>query len=193
MTVSNHTALYRFTFPAKPCDPDTPLSPLILVDLEDLPKSRTDGHVDVNSTTGRLSGTGTYSPSFGEGHYTAYFCADFSGATVRDSGRFNKGGATGAWTRFETPDLNGQILVRVGISFISVVQACGNAEREIPKFDFNQTLSVAEDAWDAKLSVIKIDAAGVSEELQTTFWSGVYRSMISPQGMSDSSYLQTDS
>ncbi|KAF2497292.1 hypothetical protein BU16DRAFT_549499 [Lophium mytilinum] len=202
MTVSNHTALYRFTFPTEPLDPDTTLSPLILVDLADLPNSRIKGHVEVDPVTGRLSGNGTYSPSFGIGQYTVHFCADFSGATVRDTGVFSNNRAgierslfvqedgvnvspqilpAGAWTRFHAPDSNGQILVRVGVSFISVAQACGNAEKEISDFDFNRTLSVAEHAWDAKLSVIEIDAAGVSEELQTTFWSGVYRSMISPQ------------
>jgi putative alpha-1,2-mannosidase len=86
----------------------------------------------------------------------------------------------GAWTQFHAPAQN-QIVVRVGVSFISVSQACHNAETEIPDFGFDQTLSAAKDTWRKKLSVIEVDATGVSDMLQTVFWSGAYRSMISPQ------------
>lgn len=203
MTVANHTALYRFTFPATPAEQDAPLSPLILVDLSDLPRSRSNGSVSVDATTARITGNGTFSPSFGIGTYELHFCADFSGSSVRDTGVFknNRAGSepkfqqvvpdgvnkspeilpAGAYARFNAPTTSNQILARVGLSFISVAQACSNAEREIPDFDFNGTLAIAEEAWRDKLSVVEIDAGGVSEDLQTVFWSGVYRSMISPQ------------
>ena len=79
------------------------------------------------------------------------------------------------------PPANNQILVRVGLSFISANQACANAEREIPEFDFEGTRSAAEDAWRKKLSVIQVDNTGVNSTIQTVFWSGAYRAMISPQ------------
>lgn len=72
-------------------------------------------------------------------------------------------------------------MVRVGLSFISVEKACNNAESEIPDADFQGVLSAAEEVWRKKLSVIQVNATGVSAELQTVFWSGTYRSMISPQ------------
>ena len=210
MTVTNHTALYRFTFPESPAGNITPsnqtreslpLSPLILVDLTDLPESRINGTIAVDSTTGRIIGNGTFAPSFGIGSYDAHFCADFSGAPIRDTGVFmnNRAGnepkslrtvadgvnspplPAGAWTQFHAPTSNNQILVRVGVSFISIAQACHNAEAEVPDFGFEKTLQAAEDVWRSKLSVIQIDADGVSDELQTVFWSGVYRSMLSPQ------------
>ncbi|TKA64136.1 hypothetical protein B0A49_09055, partial [Cryomyces minteri] len=93
MTVTNHTALYRFTFPnsgtAAPKSQlanETPLSPLILVDLTDLSDSRSGGNVSVNPQTGRMTGNGTFAPSFGVGSYVLHFCADFSGANVREAG-----------------------------------------------------------------------------------------------------------
>ena len=67
------------------------------------------------------------------------------------------------------------------LSFISPQQACRNAETEIPDFDFGRTLAAAEAVWKEKLSVLSIDATGVDASLQTVFWSGVYRSMLSPQ------------
>lgn len=84
------------------------------------------------------------------------------------------------WAQFHAP-ANNQILVRVGVSFINAAQACNNAESEIPEFDFEEALTAAQEAWRKKLSVIKVDATGVSDELQTVFWSGAYRAMISPQ------------
>ena len=204
MTVTNHTALYRVTFPtnsSKTYQNQTalPYSPLILFDLTDLPESRINGSIEVDGSTGRITGNGTFSPSFGLGTYDLHFCADFSGADIRDTGVFmnNRAGSqpksahirpngntplvpAGAWTQFHAPS-NNQILVRVGVSFMNTSHACHNAEVEVPDFGFDETLSAAEQVWREKLSVIEIDPTGVSDELQTVFWSGAYRAMISPQ------------
>ena len=208
MTVTNHTALYRFTFPEQPVAPyagnvSATLSPLILADLSDLPNSRINGSAAVDSSTGRMTGSGSFAPSFGIGSYVLHFCADFSGAPIRDTGVFinNRAGSNpknvnvvqdggntpptilpaGTWVQFDAPESNNEILARVGVSFISVDQACSNAEKEIPDFDFQVTQTAAEDAWREKLSVVSIDATGVDASLQKVFWSGIYRSMISPQ------------
>jgi putative alpha-1,2-mannosidase len=177
-----------------------PYSPLILVDLTDLPDSRTNASISVDPATGRISGSGTFSPSFGIGTYDLHFCTDFSGAVIRDTGVFQNNRAgnkaktvstrpdgvndpplpAGAWTQFRAPT-NNQILVRVGVSFMSIAQACHNAKTEIPDFGFEKVLTSAEEAWRKKFSVVEVDSTGVSDELQTTFWSGMYRSMISPQ------------
>jgi predicted alpha-1,2-mannosidase len=64
---------------------------------------------------------------------------------------------------------------------MSSAQACQNAEREIPDFNFDKTLATAVASWKEKLSVVQVDNTGINRDLQTTFWSGIYRSMISPQ------------
>lgn len=203
MTVSNHTALYRFTFPDTPTEVNATLSPLILADLIDLPLSRTNGSVSVDESTGRITGNGTFSPSFGIGSYDLHFCADFQGASIRDTGVFVNNRASsqpkdltvhpdginlspeilpaGAWVRFQAPDNGSQILARVGVSFISADQACANAEREVATFDFNSTYQAARQAWTDALNVIEINPGSASLDLQTVFWSGVYRNSISPQ------------
>ncbi|TVY40664.1 putative secreted glycosidase [Lachnellula occidentalis] len=203
MTVTNHTALYRMTFPSNSTAAfkNNTYSPLILVDLIDLPQSITNGSIAVDPNTGRISGNGTFAPSFGVGTYNLNFCADFSGAEIRQTGTFQNNvpspgtnnltkaqAPAGAWTQFEAPD-NNQILTRVGVSFISVAQACHNAETEIPDFGFEKVQTSAEDAWRTKLSVVEVDATGVDDNLQTVFWSGIYRSMISPQDYTGENYL----
>ncbi|EED21157.1 alpha-1,2-mannosidase, putative subfamily [Talaromyces stipitatus ATCC 10500] len=195
ITVTNHTALYRFTFP-----PYTSVAPMIFADLIDLPQSRSNGSASVNDTTGRIFGSGTFNPSFGIGSYDLHFCADFSGAEIFDTGVFvndragnepktvlttsdgvnnDQSYSAGAFTRFKTGTTS--VIARVGMSFISVDQACSNGKKEIPNFDFDGTKQSAQDIWKEKLSVISIDATGVSTDLQTVFWSGAYRALLSPQ------------
>ncbi|KAH4046549.1 hypothetical protein HBI04_127960 [Parastagonospora nodorum] len=202
MTVTNHTALYRFTFPETPVTANTTSNPHILVDLMDLPKSRADANITIHPNNGRISGSGRFTPSFGQGAYVSYFCLDFDGAAVKDAGIWTNSRAArttslkirsgdvrqapslrpaGGWVQFEKPKKNNQILARVGMSFISEAQACSNAEKEIPRTNFDSVAKAAEEAWRAKFDVITIEAGGVDDNLQTTFWSGVYRSMISPQ------------
>lgn len=157
--------------------------------------------MSVDPDTGRVTGNGTFEPSFGIGTYTLHFCADFSGARIRDTGVFmnNRAGSgsksvkvvtdgnsqppapAGAWVQFHPPESSDQILARVGLSFFSTSQACSNAEREIEDFDFDGTRDVAEESWREKLGPVSIDATGVDDSLQRLFWSGIYRSFISPQ------------
>lgn len=198
MTTTNRSALYRFTFDGTSAES---LSPVILVDLMDLPQSRQNGTALVDPSTGRLTGNGTFSPSFGIGTYDMHFCADFRGSDVRNTGVWVQTRANltqksvsltpdgtntpatlsaGTFVQFNSPKDN-TILARVGVSFMSIDQACANAEKEQPNFDFEGTVSAAEAAWRQKLDVITVDAEGVSSDIQTVFWSGAYRAMISPQ------------
>ncbi len=185
-----------------------PNSPLVLVDLTDLGNSRSAGGIEVYPETGRIIGDGVYAPSFGVGQYSAFFCADFKGAKIRKTGTFMglqaaeepkfldsmgsgysiPSGSAGAWIQFERLPAD-QILARVGLSFLSTDQACANAEAEIPRFDFDRTVGAAEAAWRDKLSVVEVDATGVSEMLQTTFWSGLYRAFLSPQNYTGENQL----
>ncbi|KAK5626370.1 hypothetical protein RRF57_002085 [Xylaria bambusicola] len=177
-----------------------PNSPLILLDLIDLGGSRSGGDIKVNMATARMEGGGDFRPSFGHGQYKAYFCADFQGAEIRRTGTFLRANATdgtqalgstygttrlsqgsaGTWVQFAQAPQN-QILARVGISFISASQACHNAEQEIGDFDFARVMTASQSAWRDKLSVIKADHTGLSIDLLKTFWSGLYRTMLSPQ------------
>lgn len=210
MTATNRTALYRFGFPVearqnlsatKEGHP-VAYSPLILADLTDLSDSRTEGSISVDPETGRITGNGTFSPSFGIGKYELHFCADFSGAEIRNTGvwRNTRAGSepkslkafedgnnekpplpAGAYVQFQTPAEDDEILARVGLSFISTQQACANAEREIPSFDFEGVRENAEEAWREKLGHVTVDSTNVDVSLQRLFWSGLYRTFISPQ------------
>jgi len=196
MTTSERAALYRFEFPS-----GAGSHPLVLLDLTDLWQSRQNASISVDPGTGRLKGNGTFLPSFGAGSYVMHFCVDFFGAAVFDSGVWvnNRAGTepkqiyvtrgfnlffleAGGFVRFK-PAADNLVTARMGISFISADQACRNAETEIPKplTDFNGLVTRSENAWREKLSPVSIVPGGASEGLQTSFWSGLYRTMLSPQ------------
>ncbi|KAK6070802.1 glycosyl hydrolase family 92 [Seiridium cupressi] len=196
MTSSDHAALYRFQFPST----ENADHPLVLLDLSDLWQSRQNASVSVDATTGQLRGNGTFLPSFGAGSYVMHFCVDFLGGDIVDNGVWvnNRAGTdkqlyvtrgfnlfyieAGGWVRFENL-ANDTLTARMGISFISAEQACNRAEEEAPNpvNDFDRLVSETGDAWRDLLSPITISPGGASDNLQTSFWSGIYRSMINPQ------------
>lgn len=196
MTTTQRTALFRFTFPTA----TDGSYPLLLQDLSDLHDSRQDnGTVSVDPETGRIQGEALFVSSFSQGMYKSYFCTDFSGAKIHDTGIFVDSRASpdvknltvsrsingsplpgGAFVRFEsTAD---PVTARVGLSFISADQACANAEAEIPDFDFQGVQDAATEAWREKLSPIVVSTGGgVDPEQITNFYSGIYRTMVNPQ------------
>ncbi|CAN8097876.1 unnamed protein product [Discula destructiva] len=200
MTVGERTALYRFTFPAAGIN-TSETHPLVLVDLTDLWQSRQNASISVDEATGRMTGNGTFLPSFGAGYYQLFFCVDFFGADVYETGVWvnNRGGMQpkelsvtrgfnafflegGGYVRFSSLAKN-QVLARMGMSFISSAQACSNAEGDVPnpESDFEMLVTSAQDAWREKLKPVSIVPGGASEDLQTSFWSGLYRAFMSPQ------------
>lgn len=203
MTATQRTALYRFTFPEGHSADGSDLNPLILVDLTDLWDSRQNASISLNADNGRIKGNGTFLPSFGAGSYKSYFCADIVNAEVDDSGIWvnDRAGSVqelfvtrgfnnfyiqaGGYITFDRPD-DGILNVRVGVSFLSSDQACKNAESEMPNPEsaFDGVRKKAEAAWKDKLSPMKIVPGGASEGIISSFWSGIYRTMLSPQDLS---------
>jgi len=201
MTTTEHTALYRFGFPPAAANNGSALHPQIVLDLTDIADTRQNASISIAPHTGRVQGNGTFLPSFGAGSYVSHFCADFAGASMYDSGVFVNSRAgtepkelyvtrgfnlfyiqAGGFVRFDRPE-NGTISVRVGMSFVSAEQACQNAEKELPELasDFDGAAQRVESAWRKQLSPIIVEPGGVSDDLQRSFWSGIYRTMMSPQ------------
>jgi predicted alpha-1,2-mannosidase len=84
--------------------------------------------------------------------------------------------STGAYLTFapgEEP-----VMVKVGVSFVSIEQAKKNAMTEIANFDFEGTRRAAVRAWDEELGSVKIEGGTTSERQQ--FATGLYHSMLMP-------------
>ncbi|KAG1749718.1 glycoside hydrolase family 92 protein [Suillus paluster] len=181
LTASRRAALHRYTFPPSSREPR------IVVDItNDGLISNTEPVVNVNTTTGRITGGARFASSFGPGRYNVYTCVDFKG----DGYDFQApaeygvwlGNAPGALLTFppSSNSIDTTILARVGVSFISSDQACANAESEIPDFDFDGTVATARETWNELLSRIQVDTQGVDKEFTELFYSSLYRTHISP-------------
>jgi predicted alpha-1,2-mannosidase len=122
--------------------------------------------------------------------YTVFFYAitntpamqsgTWQGSTMHPSGKnesAGNGGKTGAWLTFST-HTNQQVLMKVGISFVSSEQAKQNALSEIPGFDFEQVHAQAVATWEAALG--KVELKGATADQARMFYTSLYHTMLMP-------------
>lgn len=84
--------------------------------------------------------------------------------------------STGAYLTFAAGEK--PVIVKVGVSFVSIEQAKKNAISEVSGFDFDDTRRASVAAWDKQLSRIKIEGGTADERQQ--FATGLYHSMLMP-------------
>jgi len=69
------------------------------------------------------------------------------------------------------------ILVKIGLSAVSVEGALKNLKQELPGWDFDGVVTEANKAWDKELQRIRIDA---SEDEKVVFYTALYHALIHP-------------
>ena len=84
--------------------------------------------------------------------------------------------------RFDTRG-GAPVLVRVGISAVSVEGARQNLSAELPAWDFERVRREADAAWNAELN--KMQAAGGTEEQLKNFYTALYHTMLAPNLYTD--------
>ncbi|MDD5501841.1 MAG: GH92 family glycosyl hydrolase [Candidatus Thermoplasmatota archaeon] len=133
--------------------------------------------------------------------HTVYFYAEFSKpfkssgtwneGMVRDGSSEDFGRSIGAFANFDvTPGES--IMVKVGISFVSVEGARANLEAEAPGWDFDALRQSARNEWNGQLG--KVEVFGGTDDQKRTFYTAMYHSMIHPSTFSDvdGSYMGVD-
>ena len=115
-----------------------------------------------------------------------YFAARFSkpvksygiskDGQIKEGSDYEEGKEIKAYLSFgqETDEL----LVKVGISPVSVEGALNNLNAEAPHWDFDQVKMVAENAWEKELSRIRIETD--DQRKKEIFYTGLYHSMLFP-------------
>ncbi len=93
-----------------------------------------------------------------------------------------KGKHLGFYTEFATT-ANEAILMKTGISFVSIDGAKKNLDKEIADWDFDNVHQNAIKLWNDALSVIKIK--GATEEQKKVFYTALYHTMIDPRIVTD--------
>jgi len=88
----------------------------------------------------------------------------------------------GSWFRFHMPK-DSSILLKVGISYVSVDNARKNLKQEIPDWDFQKVRSESRNAWDDVLSRIRVQG-GLNEDW-IKFYTALYHTLIHPNIIED--------
>jgi predicted alpha-1,2-mannosidase len=79
--------------------------------------------------------------------------------------------------------LDEALIVKVGISAVSIEGARKNLEAEVPHWDFDRVRGEAEAAWNAKLNKIQVE--GGTRAQQRTFYTALYHSYVAPYLFND--------
>jgi putative alpha-1,2-mannosidase len=117
-------------------------------------------------------------------HFAGYFCARFDApfarfgtvqnGTVRDGEATRNGSVLAGYAMFAND--TAAVDVRVGVSFISIEQARGNIDNEVPDgTSLEETARSTREAWAEKLDRLTIE--GASAENLTTFYTAVFHSL----------------
>ncbi|MGA2258813.1 MAG: GH92 family glycosyl hydrolase, partial [Thermoguttaceae bacterium] len=109
-------------------------------------------------------------------------------AKVLEGCRETEGNHLGFYTEFATTE-NQQVLMKVGISFVSVEGARANLQHDISDWDFERVRREARQLWSHALAGVAIE--GGSDAQKETFATALYHSFIDPRSFSDSDGLYT--
>ncbi|GLR18426.1 GH92 family glycosyl hydrolase [Portibacter lacus] len=202
VSASERTGISRFTFPAGKSN--------ILIDLGNGLSNESGASIKIVNNQeiegSRMTGTFCYNDGT---ERPVYFVARFSkpaesfgtwkkmakmGPESAWSGTSNKfkyyknfkaemaGDSIGTWFTFDT-ETNEEIIVEMGISYVSIENARLNLDTESNKFNFETTRKKAEEKWSKALSTITVK--GGSDDQKTIFYTGLYHIQIHPNILSD--------
>lgn len=106
-----------------------------------------------------------------------YFVAEFSRAVKLQEMQADSVGV------FSFDDATKPLLVRVGISAVSVDNAKANLRAEIKDWNFDRVAQEADAAWNDELGKIKVETPNLDDK--TIFYTGLYHTMTAPSVFSD--------
>ncbi|HEX3800775.1 MAG TPA: GH92 family glycosyl hydrolase [Verrucomicrobiae bacterium] len=182
LTATARAGMHRYTFPATN-------DAHIVVDLQHGVSNRTRESQLTIENNHTASG---YRRSEGwGGGKTYYFVMEFSrpfdasGVAQGDKdvdGQQTTGRETKGHFDFKTK-AGEQILVRVGLSTVSVEGARNNLHAEIADWDFDGVASAARKEWSKALDVL--DGETKDKNLKQTFYTSLYHTMLAPTLLSD--------
>jgi len=181
LTVTQRAGMHRYTFPKS-------ANAHILLDL---------GHIIGNAPSEKSHLEFVNNNSI-EGYKvsqeaTVYFVAEFSkpfaaygtwdgncktpesSASLFPYKSAESGSNIGAFVNYRTT-LNEIILVKVGLSYVSVEGARNNLKAEIPDWNFDRVRSDAKNSWNKELK--KLQVRGGTEDQKQIFYTALYHSLL---------------
>jgi predicted alpha-1,2-mannosidase len=103
-------------------------------------------------------------------------------ANILKGCREKQGKHLGFYTEFPTSK-GEQVVMKVGISFVSIDGARKNLEADVTGWDFDNVANDTRELWNQALNKIKIE--GGTEEEKTIFYTALYHTLIDPRAFAD--------
>lgn len=195
LTVTARTGFGRFTYPA------SKTATLAINAASDVNQSD-DADINIDAAGHEVTGwsTGGYfcqSRNRERDKRSIYFCAVFdqpfsgygtwSGGDYSPNGTNENNAASGAFLTFDTSQ-NKTVLVKVGLSYVSIANARANLEAENPPAhfssnDFDKAMASARNTWNLWLNKIQV-SGGTTNQLDV-FYSMIYHALLGPTTCSD--------
>jgi len=181
LTASYRAGIHKYTFPES-------ASSNIIIDLNHGLDSGGECYIRI---AGKNKVEGWRKSHGWAAEHTVYFIAEFSKAFVSSGAAVDdklnglqeaQGKNVKAYVRYST-NKNEVIIVKVGISAVSLEGARKNLEQEVPGFDFEKVKSDAEKAWEKELRKIVIETK--DENRKTIFYTALYHTMVTPNLFND--------
>ena len=183
LTATAHTGVHRYTFPKES-------TPTIIVDLK---HSLDNEHIYESSlqVVNPHEMTGMRNTRGWSDNQRIYFviqCSQpFEKATLVSNqkaleGKEAEGTDLQALLKFKD-HTSEPIVMKVGLSIVSVENARENLQAEVEGFDFDAVKQAAYHTWNDAVSAIKVE--GGTEEQKTNFYTALYHSMVVPNVVSD--------
>ncbi len=188
LTVTPHTGMGRFTFPAT-------AAASLLINASGSINGVSAASVSLVPGQQEVIGSATSTIGCGHASYTIYFAARFdqafsaygvwNGANVTAGATSGAGASVGAYVTFDTSQQQ-IVMASVGISFVSVANAEDNLARENPQptsQQFDALRQAANSAWNTRLNSILIGSATPSQ--LSVFYTALYHIFLQPNIFSD--------
>ena len=134
-----------------------------------------------------LKNVGVWSATLPPGPYTNIiakpeFAAACRAAEILPGCREKEGQHLGFYAEFPTGE-GEAILVKAGLSFVSLEGARANLATEIPAWDFDGVRQQARESWARELNRMSVD--GGTEDQKTIFYTALYHALIDPRTVAD--------
>lgn len=183
LTTTAHTGVHRYTFPKES-------TPTVIVDLK---HSLDNEHIYESSlqVVNPHEMTGMRNTRGWSDNQRIYFviqCSQpFEKATLVSNqkaleGKEAEGTDLQALLKFKD-HTSEPIVMKVGLSIVSVENARENLQAEVEGFDFDAVKQAAYHTWNDAVSAIKVE--GGTEKQKTNFYTALYHSMVVPNVVSD--------
>lgn len=171
MTATARTGFHRYTFPASD-------RAGIVFDLENGGCWDKATSVHMNAVGNSVIEGYRYSEGWANDqriYFVAEFSHPFDSFTIEGNGMYGR-------ASFTTSE-GEEVLLKVGLSPVSIEGAKKNLDAENPGWDFDGVVSSAREAWNTELSKISISTADNAQK--RIFYTSLYHTMIAPSVFCD--------